>query len=446
MEIPASRGGLPLVRPVHPARPWIVGAVYLLALIPLSAAPKISGNVSSRYMTIESIVERGTLAIDRSPLLVPSGSPDIVKFGPHLYSDKPPVLAALATPLYSVLRLGGLRFGRFGPGFVLVNWVLVVGIVGVSSGLTLVGVRRLLQAVPIAPWAADLLSLGFGFGSPLLTYGVTFNNHSVAAGLITWALARTLLDAPGGWRQATIGMGVGLAATLDLPAGGVWLAALGLLLIERRRALPWGFAAGVLVPLIVHGVLQSQVTGTPLPAEMYPAAFEFPGSYWAKEGKWVETGPRWQFGLEFLVGPQGWLTITPVLAFGLIGVVSALRRPADPWKMAALAVGATTAILLVYYIWIVRRTDFSGASFGTRHLLAIAPAVFVCAVLGVVRLGSMPARVVFGLLMVVGAVYAVEGVRDPWSRVETLAPNRPALRVLQRAVLYPWSNYRRGSD
>src|SRR4051812_26429787 len=92
-------------RPVRPFRPLLLGALYWASLAPLTLypAPRHSGNVWSRYMTVESIVERGTLAVDRSPLLRISGSPDLVRFGGHLYSDKPPVLSALSAAIYAPL-------------------------------------------------------------------------------------------------------------------------------------------------------------------------------------------------------------------------------------------------------------------------------------------------------------------------------------------------------
>ncbi len=76
-----------IVRRVHRLRPWLLGAFYAALLLPMSIAPRHSGNVLSRYMTTEGIVERGTLAIETSPLLARSGSPDIVRFGPHLFSE-----------------------------------------------------------------------------------------------------------------------------------------------------------------------------------------------------------------------------------------------------------------------------------------------------------------------------------------------------------------------
>ncbi len=433
---------------VHRLRPWLLGALYAMILLPMSIAPRHSGNVLSRYMTTEGIVERGTLAIETSPLLARSGSPDIVRFGPHFYSDKPPVLPALAAILYAPLYGAGVRFSGPPAHFVWANLVLVWGVVGVASGLTLVWLRQLLQAAPVAPWVADLLTLGFGFATSLLTYAVTFNNHSVAAALITGGLAFVLLEEPGRTRtkrrHAVAGFLAGLAFSIDLPAGGVTLAALGIWLTLRTRSVPLAFVAGALPPLLLHAALQSMVTGTPLPAEMYPEAFAYPGSYWASpEGQWKEPGPRWQFGLEFLIGPQGWLTVTPVLAFAPIGLALVLSRRGDPLRPMAMAVGGMVAVLLIYYIWFTRRTDIAGHSFGTRHLLPVTPACYLFAVIGLARLRSRFAALVFVLLMVVGGVYAVAGMRDPWSRIEMRAPKEPALGVLQRLVLYPWSSYSR---
>lgn len=442
-----SRWVSPVIQPIHPARAWILGFVYFVSLIPLAFAPKISGNVSSRYMTIEAVVERGTLAVESSPLRAGSGSPDLVRFGRHLYSDKPPVLSALGAAVYAVVYEAGARFSGSVSQFVIANWVLVASLVGTTSALALVWLRLLLQTVPIPAWAADLLTLGFGVGSQLLTYGVTFNNHSVAAGLVTGALAYSFLDDPEGGRSRRRSWGAGflagLTATIDLPAGGLLLIALTVCQVWRRRAVPGLFLVGAALPLLVHAGLQSMVTGSPLPAEMYPEAFDYPGSYWATAGVWKENGPRWRFGLELLFGPQGWLTVTPVLAFAVIGLGAVVRRRDDPLRPAALAVTAMSLGLLVYYVWGVRRTDYAGQSFGTRHMLAITPAWFLFAVVGASRLNRRFVWGLFAVLMVLGTGYAVAGLRDPWSRIEQRAPHEPVLGALQRLVLYPWSSYRR---
>ncbi len=50
-------------------------------------------------------------------------------------------------------------------------------------------------------------------------------------------------------------------------------------------------------------------------------------------------------------------------------------------------------------------------------------------------------RVLLALLAAVGITYAVFGMDDPWTRVESRGD--PVLRALQRFVVYPSSSYSR---
>ena len=443
---PPPWGGWPRVRPVPAWRVWIWGVAYWLALAPLTyLPPRLSGNVFSRYMTVEAIVGRGTLAIERSPLLARSGSPDVVKFGPHLYSDKPPVLPALAAPLYAGLTRAGARFDGPIGGFLACNFALTWGVAGLASGLCLVALRALLQGVDIPAGWADALTVAFGLGSPLLTYAVTFNNHSVAAALIAGAWALTLL-AGSPRRPALAGLLAGLAATIDLPAGCLTLASLGAIQLVRGGRPLRGYALGAFGPLALHAGLQSMVTGSPLPAEMYPAAFDYPGSYWTTpEGIWREAGPRWRFGVDLLVGRQGAFTVYPALWVGALGIALALADRAR--RAAALLVGAAVLVLVAYYVWGVRRTDFAGSSWGVRHLLPVEPLVYLFAAVALGRArgaGRWALGGAFGLALVIGGVYAVAGMVDPWTRVERRAGAERWVGLVDRLAPYRGGTFRDG--
>jgi hypothetical protein len=232
----------------------------------------------------------------------------------------------------------------------------------------------------------------------------------------------------------------GLASTIDLPAGGMILLCLGVLQAFRVRSIPWDYLLGAVGPLALHCWLQSIVTGTPLPAEMYPTSFEYPHSYWLLPEKiWREHGPRWRFGIELLVGPRGWLTVTPTLAFGFIGLGLVLARKGDALRPMAGVVAVSVLVLLWYYTWGVRRTDIGGDSFGTRHLLAISPPCYFFGVVAVERLRGKVAPVLFVVAMAVGGVYAIIGERQPWAPIEELRKTDPWLRQVQRLVIYPRS-------
>jgi hypothetical protein len=445
-----DRGGLPgvlpVVRPVSSRRPMILAALSMAALLPLTYYPKVSDNVISRLMMMESLVEHQTLVVDRSGLFRTTRPVDVAFFRGNFYSDKPPVLSVLASPIYWALTLVGIKFLPPYPNFLVANLVITWLVAGGASALAVAWLRQLFQAVPIAPWAADLIALGLGFASQMLTYSVSFNNHSIAAALIVGGMARTSLERPGrgAWRDRLVaGLLAGMAAVIDLPAGCLMLAGLGAIQAIRARSIPWAFLAGVVGPLLLHGWLQSKVTGTPLPVEMYPEAFKYPGSHWlTPEGAFHEYGPRVWFVPELLIGPPGLLTLTPTLAFGLVGLVMALRRRGDPFRPMAAVVLGSLVVLVVYYTWLVRKTDIAGDSFGTRHLLAITPAIYAFSAVALGRLRGWWAGALFALLTGVGAFYAYEGWREPWARVEDRARVIPELGLAQRFVIYPYSRTR----
>jgi hypothetical protein len=418
-----------------------VAIVYWAAVAPLAWTFQHSGNVWSRYMTIESIVERGTLAIERSPLLRASGTPDIARFDGHYYSDKPPVLPALGAVVYAPLAVAGVRFTAGPAALVLANWVLVVVLVGGGSALGVGAFRWLAGRIDVPRWAGDLLALAMGFGTLLLTYGVTFNNHSVAAGLLTAAVAMVYSGLPGK-RLAIAGFMAGLAATIDLPAGGAVLAGLGIWSAAKGARAALFYGVGSAGPLVLHVVLQSRITGTPLPVEFYPEAFEYPGSYWTTEaGRFRESGSRCWFLLETLVGPQGWWTVTPLLLFGMGVACWVLAKATGRDRgLAGLTVGVVVA-LLGYYVFGVRRTDYAGQSFGVRHLLPVTPLVFWWACWPLGSRGRGWWAPMFVILWSAGAIYAYEGRKQPWTRIES--NERPLVRAMQRGVLFQHSSYKR---
>src|SRR5438067_247791 len=113
----------------HPAVVWVLAALALV-LAAVGAESYAGGfNDGSRLATAESLIDRGTLAIDDSlyvhpppelrdrrlnpyrpdyPKLLASGTGDRVRIAGHFYSDKPMVPAILMAGAYRVLMFVGL--------------------------------------------------------------------------------------------------------------------------------------------------------------------------------------------------------------------------------------------------------------------------------------------------------------------------------------------------
>src|SRR5262245_41975636 len=106
-------------------RARLIAAGYLVVIALIAIRPQLCANVFSRYATAESLVNRGTLAIEKSPLFEAS-KPDVAKFGDHFYSDKAPVLSVMAAVVLWLLGLGGVQIGESSTDFFAANWVLVV--------------------------------------------------------------------------------------------------------------------------------------------------------------------------------------------------------------------------------------------------------------------------------------------------------------------------------
>ena len=119
-------------------------------------------------------------------------------------------------------------------------------------------------------------------------------------------------------------------------------------------------------------------------------------------------------------------------------------RKRDPLGHLARATLAVTLALIAYYTWGVRRTDFAGQSFGTRHLLAITPTVYALGVIGLSRV-RRPLRPLLGILFAVAlglsATYALAGARNPWTRIESR--NDHGLSWVKPLTIAPQSSYNR---
>ncbi len=206
----------------------------LAAIIALvSARPYAGGwNDGSRLAAVESLVDRGTFAIDDSVFVnVPSncrpyepgdaanqtGTLDKLFIHGHFYSDKTPVPSLLMAGIYKVVQtITGLS-ARESPQWFC--WLLTV----CTSGLAyVVGVRsmhRIGCTVGLPRTTTLLWVISFALGTGALAYSRNVNNHIMLLGIVAALLAEMLEFEPANFFR--IGLLAGLGYTIDLGIGPV---------------------------------------------------------------------------------------------------------------------------------------------------------------------------------------------------------------------------------
>ena len=246
---------------------------------------QMAANDISRWCTVWSLLERGSYVIDECPWQVdtqdkvfraPKGaiaSPDGQEPVRHYYSSKPAILPTLiAGFLYPARLATGVPLDRvvlqeraprwtqkadpnsaYGvkgvletpkepvrwPAYIFYFKPILVLLNVVPYGIFLVLFARVLDRYAANDWAWFFCLVAAAFGTYLLPFTQTLNNHTVAAFSAFFALYQFLWiwdrDDPSGWRFAVAGFFAAFAAANELPALAFLVLLFGLLLVSFPR-------------------------------------------------------------------------------------------------------------------------------------------------------------------------------------------------------------------
>ncbi|HJZ57068.1 MAG TPA: hypothetical protein VKE74_19010 [Gemmataceae bacterium] len=362
----------------HPAAAWVLAGLALV-LAAAGARPFAGGyNDGSRLATAESLIDRGTLAIDDSvflgtqavpdaPLVYRSGPPlvpihgtlDRVRIDGHFYSDKPMVPAVLTAGAYRVLMAFGLPRPDERPDvFCRVATILTCGL-GYAAAvgcLWVLGTRAGLAPVWRLVWLA-----GFALATVLPAYTRHVNSGVPQAAAVA-GLAVLLSRAAGAvghtpWGSlAGAGFLAGFGYTLDGGSGPPLLAAAVLAVIVRtRRIAPTAvFLLAALPWVAAHHALNHAVGRVWVPLGMVPEFLDWPGSPF-NESNMTGVARHSASGLAayafaLLLGTDGFLLFNlPLLLAVAAGWLVLLRRGPDRVELAAL-VGWCVVTWAVYVV------------------------------------------------------------------------------------------------
>jgi len=389
----------------HPAAAWVLGAVALL-LAAVSAKPYAgSWNDGSRLAVVESLLDRGTLAIDDSifcrvpPRLIevgappyPADQPGLLLFGTfdklyvreHFHSDKPLFAGIVMAGMYRPLQwLGAPAPGDRPDVFIRLMTILTSGLsYAVAVGcLWVVGRRVGLEPATRLGWL-----VAFALCTYAPTYTQSVNSGAMQLGVLAAMCVLLTRDPAKRWSAANaIGLGTlaGLGFILDFGSGPpLVVCTFGLVWWKTRSLRPLlAFTLGVL-PWIAAGLgTNYAVGGVWKPLNMYPEHFQYPGSPFTEENLtgFLRHEPLDQFlyAAAMLFGKHGFLNHNLPLMLAVVAGVPVLRRVRNGQLLALLAWCGMT-----WFMYAVLSNNMSGGSCSVRWFVPfLAPVFWLLAVI-----------------------------------------------------------------
>jgi hypothetical protein len=443
---------------------FILTAACVIALV--SARPYAgSWNDGSRLATVESLVDHGTLAIDRSifvqvpprqrpdePGPYPADDPvlqhgtrDRLYIQGRFYSDKSPVPALLMAGLYQGLQWATGLTARVRPD--LFCYVMTVGTSGLAYLVAVWSVLRLGRQLRLPPGVGLVLAASLGLATVALTYTRHVNNHILLLG-VTAPLLVCLVGLAdevragrlAGWRLVGIGSLAGLGYSIDLGAGPAILSATMVLVAYRVRAVrPIALCMLAALPWIVlHHAANYAIGGTLGPANAVPTYLATAGGGFTTQnmtGVWnhADVGSFLLYAASLLFGKRGFFGHNLPLFLTLPALVFLIRRrPRElPEMLCALAWSVGT-----WLVYAAGSTNSSGLAASIRWFVPLlAPAYFLTALFLRERPGYYLDFIILSAWGVVMA--AIMWWRGPW-----MPRMVPFFWPLQGAALLTWLVFR----
>jgi hypothetical protein len=353
----------------------ITAATFIAAGHALRQPSFMSAADISRWCTVWSLVERGTYAIDECPWQVdtqdkiqrpPQPRDDAAQARPdvsHFYSSKPALLSTLiAGMLYPARRITGVPLDRVvlqeraerwtqkpdpdhpgrlkgvlekpkdpvkWPAYIFYFKPALIVLNVIPYGLFLVFFARALDRYAANDWSWFFALVAAAFGTYLLPYTQTLNNHTIGAFSAFFALYHFLRvwdeGSLSGWRFAAAGFFAGVTASTELPALA-FPALLGpMLLIRHLRQTFLYFLPAALVPLAAFTAAQYVEFGEfYLPYESFGSEeYLYEGSIWQTplelDAFNKDPEPYWVYLFHMTFGHHGIFSLTPIFLFSIWG-------------------------------------------------------------------------------------------------------------------------------
>jgi hypothetical protein len=377
--------------------------VFFLALVPLAILAHkcvfIAGNDASRFAQIESLVDYGEPFIDHSRY---NWTVDKIRIEGHDYSNKPPLLALIGAAFYLILKS---VFGwTFANNEAMVVRSLIFILVCIPSAWLISQFHLALRSYPKIPIKIRLLStVALAAGTILLSFSVTLNNHTISAAFLFAAICAA-------WRGHGFYAGAfsGFGVCIDVVPGLCLIPVIVWIIFDTKK---------------IRGVIRCSIAllgsaflffganlltlGSLLLPKLVPGGVDY-SSQFSKSFGGVLLPETWHYPFECLLGGHGFLSVSPVLIFGILGLYFACRRPIVLRPLWCKILAVYMGIQIFGHIILVG--SYGGWSYGFRYLIPIIPLLMFFAPAAL----SSWRTVVFTAVLAVSILFALLGAYHPW--------------------------------
>ncbi len=284
----------------------------------------------------------------------------------------------------------------------------------------------MLDRFDVDDWTYAFALVAGSFGTLLLAFNSTLNNHSVAAFSAFFATYQWIqIESEGGskdWRFGVAGFFAAFCAANEIPAGLFSLAVFLVLVVRFPRPTLLCFGPAALVPLGAFFGTQYLAFGQlrPVYEEFGTKAYTYDGSYWNTPlefdyfNKFPESKLRYLFHMTF--GHHGVFSLTPIFLFSIYGCVRSLAKRTRPLRAVSGVTLALTLAMLAFYTWNPKARNYGGSTQGLRWLFWMIPLWLV-----VLPTGLEPGEGRKGVRRLALAALAVSmvtvgyAIRSPWT-------------------------------
>jgi hypothetical protein len=456
----------------------LITAVSLALGHCLRQPTQMGANDISRWCTVWALLEHGTYIIDDCPWQIETQDKVLREpkrgsgpsSGKHFYSSKPALLPTLiAGVLYPARIATGIPLDHVvlqqrqerwtqksdpdspnkvkgvletpkdpakWPAYIFYFKPIIVLLNVVPYGIFLVLFVRRLDRLALGDWTWFFCVIAAAFGTYLLPFTQTLNNHTVAAWSVffaTYAFLRIWDDgALSAWRFAAAGFFAAFAAANELPALAMLPLLFCLLVVRHPRMTLLFFIPGALIPIAAFLASQYAVFG-----EVKVAYESFGTDEYLYEGSLWKTPldldafndhpePYALYFFHMTFGHHGVFSLTPIFVFSAWGafrlikaggrITSLFDKKGPPMVALAYLTTVLTIVLMAFYTWNPKARNYGGSTQGLRWLFWMIPLWLLMLPKGVGagETRTWPRRLALAALAV--SVMSVGyAIRNPWS-------------------------------